>query len=155
MVLRHLLILLVSDKMPGFIIGADELTAPGYPPISQSYTEPKHSTSSSSYASTYIASPSLQNQNQPRRSTEQSPLPPYQAPSIPRSPYQQPMGPMRTSPSPMSYPPSSSEPPQLLSSAPMSYAYPAVHTNLPAQTLGSNTSAYPPYVAEPFLVSRH
>ncbi|KAF2685786.1 hypothetical protein K458DRAFT_299494 [Lentithecium fluviatile CBS 122367] len=133
------------------------LDSPSYPPISQSYTESKHSTSTS-YAPSYIASSSLQSQSQPRRSTEQSPLPPYQAPSMPRSPYQQPMGPMRTSPSPMSYPPASSEPSQLLSSAPLSYAYPAVHTNLPGQTLGSNTSSYPPpalYPPSSYAVSEY
>lgn len=126
------------------------LTEADYPPISQSYVDPKSSTSAS-YTPSYVASPSIQSQSQSRRSTEHSSLPPYQAPPMPRSPYQQPMGPMRTSPSPMSYPPTSSEPTAMLSSAPQSYPYPAIHANLPGQTLGSNTSSYPPCVTSSLL----
>ncbi|KAF2252664.1 hypothetical protein BU26DRAFT_562387 [Trematosphaeria pertusa] len=119
------------------------LDSPSYPPISQSYSDTKAS-SSASYAPAYASSPNLQGHSHSRRSTEHPVLPPYQAPSMPRSPYQQALGPMRASPSPMSYPPTSSEPSPMLSSAPHSYPYPAVHANLPGQTLGSNSSSYPP-----------
>jgi hypothetical protein len=118
------------------------LTRIGYPPMSQSYTDNKSSTSAS-YAPTYTASPSMHGQPHSRRATESSAMPPYQ-PSLPRSPYQQSMGPTRTSPTPMNYAPNAGEPSPMLSSAPQAYSYPAVHSSLPAAPLGSNSQNYPP-----------
>ena len=117
------------------------LTRIGYPPISQPYTDAK---SSAPYAPTYSASPSMHGQGQSRRSTEPTGMPPYQGSSLPRSPYQQSMGPIRTSPTPMNYPSNAGEPSSMLSSAPQAYSYPAIHSNLPPASLGSNTSSYPP-----------
>ena len=128
-----------KGKCPPSIVR--RLTRIGYPPISQPYTDSKPSTSGS-YAPPYPA-PSMQGQHQQRRSTEPSGVPPYQSASLPRSPYQQSMGPIRTSPAPMTYP-SNTEPSPMMSSAPQSYTYPAIHSNPHPASLGSNTSTYPP-----------
>ncbi|KAF1966775.1 hypothetical protein BU23DRAFT_485554 [Bimuria novae-zelandiae CBS 107.79] len=119
------------------------LESPSYPPISQPYTDAKSSTSAS-YAPTYSASPNMHAHHQSRRPTESSVMPPYPASSHPRSPYQQSMGPIRTSPTPMSYSGNSGEPSPMLSSAPQTYSYPAIQSNLPPASIGSNTSNYPP-----------
>ncbi|KAF2267653.1 hypothetical protein CC78DRAFT_64024 [Lojkania enalia] len=128
------------------------LDSPSYQPLNQhpyseSRTSQQQSQSSGAYAPTYTSSPSLQNQSQPRRSGEHTVLPPYQQPSsVPRSPYQQPLGSLRASPTPMSYPSTTSEPSSMLTSAPHTYPYPAIQTNLPGQgiaALGSNSSSYP------------
>lgn len=121
---------------------AGSLTRTGYPPISQPYPDVKSSTSTS-YAPTYSVSPNMHGQPQSRRSTESSGMPPYTASSLSRSPYQQSMGPIRTSPTPMNYSTNSGEPSPMLSSAPQPYSYPAMHSNLPAASLGS-TPSYPP-----------
>ncbi|KAF2466722.1 uncharacterized protein BDR25DRAFT_74307 [Lindgomyces ingoldianus] len=126
------------------------LDSPSYPSMNQqTYPEPRSSQpppqSSGTYVPSYTSSPSLQNHRHSSRPGEQTVLPPYQ-PSVPRSPYQPPLGSMRASPTPISYPPSS-EPSPMLSSAPHSYPYPAIHTSLPGQNIGtmaSTSSSYPP-----------
>lgn len=126
------------------LIETEILTQKGYPPIDSPYSDTKP-TSSAPYNPTYTPSHSLSSHNTSRRSIEHpQSLPPYQAPSMPRSPYQQSMAPVRTSASPMSYPMTTSEAPPLLSSAPQHYSYPAMHGNVPAQPLGSNSASYPP-----------
>ncbi|ORY15874.1 hypothetical protein BCR34DRAFT_477273 [Clohesyomyces aquaticus] len=106
------------------------LGSPAYPE-SRSTQQPPHS--SGGYMPAYTSSPSMQNHRPSSRPGEQTVLPPYQPP-IPRSPYQGSMGSMRAT-SPM------------LSSAPHSYSYPAMHANSPGQTIGTlatSTSSYPP-----------
>ncbi|CAI6338412.1 unnamed protein product [Periconia digitata] len=119
------------------------LDSPTYPPIESPYPDTKQ-TSSAPYPPSYAHSHSVSSHNTSRRSVDQPSLPPYQAPSMPRSPYQQSMAPVRTSASPMSYPMTTSEAPSLLSSAPQQYTYPAMHSNVPAQSLGSSSGSYPP-----------
>jgi hypothetical protein len=87
----------------------------------------------------------MHGQPQSRRATEPSGVAPYPSSSLPRSPYQQSMGPIRTSPTPMSYSANSGEPSPMLSSAPQTYSYPAMHSSLPPASIGNNTSSYPPY----------
>ena len=99
----------------------------GYPPVSQHAYADSRSSTSGSYASSYVSSPGPQHDQHPRR--HEQILPPYQPqPPSARSSYPQ---------------------PQSLShlgttSASQSYSYPAAHSNLPSQPLASNSSAYPP-----------
>lgn len=109
--------------------------SPSYPP-QHSYADPR-SSASGPYGSSYASSPALPNEDQSRRGDEHAVLPPYQQQSQPlsRSPYQQqqPLSSMRGGSAP-------------LTSAAQSYTYPAPHSSIPSQPLGSNSSAYSPYV---------
>jgi hypothetical protein len=106
-----------------------------YPPASRSgYGEHRPSTSGP-YDSSYTSSPALSHEQ--RRHDSHSVLPPYQSQqsSFSRSPYQQPlsMSSMRAT----SVPSASATP---------NYPYPAPHSQVSSQTLGSSAPGYPPYV---------
>ncbi|KAF2130028.1 hypothetical protein P153DRAFT_385262 [Dothidotthia symphoricarpi CBS 119687] len=104
--------------------------SPSYPPTSQQSYADHRPTTSGSYPSTYASNPGLSHGGHPRRPDEHTILPPYQPqpPSLPRSPYQQ----HQTSDSLRS------------GSASHSYSYPATQGSLPSQSMGNNTSNFPP-----------